>query len=241
MGFALTILPTLVKYRIYLPLKGRIGETKLKAYLSTLDKSKYTILSDVLLINDEVSNQIDFLILSVYGIFIVESKNYSGIITGSDYDKKWTQKLGRNKYYFMNPLHQVYGQSETLKKVLNKPDLVVIPVIVFSINAELKAKTTQEVTYLIQAKKFIKSFGEEVYSIEEIEQFKHIIESSRSTSKADYESHIETTQQKQSNKENTCPKCGGQLVLRHGKHGDFLGCKNYPSCRFTSNIKNQIK
>lgn len=31
----------------------------------------------------------------------------------------------------------------------------------------------------------------------------------------------------------TCPKCGGHLVLRNGKHGTFYSCENYPDCKFT--------
>jgi len=34
-----------------------------------------------------------------------------------------------------------------------------------------------------------------------------------------------------------CPKCGGELVLRKGKHGEFLGCSAYPKCKFTSNFE----
>ena len=30
-----------------------------------------------------------------------------------------------------------------------------------------------------------------------------------------------------------CPKCGGHLVLRNGKHGAFYGCSNYPNCKYT--------
>jgi hypothetical protein len=35
-----------------------------------------------------------------------------------------------------------------------------------------------------------------------------------------------------------CPKpgCGGRLVERHGRHGRFLGCTNYPRCRYTANL-----
>ncbi|KYN90404.1 DNA topoisomerase [Vibrio cidicii] len=29
-----------------------------------------------------------------------------------------------------------------------------------------------------------------------------------------------------------CPKCGGELVLKHGKHGPFLGCSRYPACDY---------
>ena len=35
----------------------------------------------------------------------------------------------------------------------------------------------------------------------------------------------------------TCEKCGGQLILRNGKYGDFYGCSNYPKCRFTKQLK----
>jgi len=33
-----------------------------------------------------------------------------------------------------------------------------------------------------------------------------------------------------------CLKCGGNLIEKSGKYGKFLGCSNYPKCRFTKNI-----
>jgi DNA polymerase III epsilon subunit family exonuclease len=33
-----------------------------------------------------------------------------------------------------------------------------------------------------------------------------------------------------------CPQCGGELRRRSGRFGDFYGCTNYPSCRFTRNV-----
>ena len=30
-----------------------------------------------------------------------------------------------------------------------------------------------------------------------------------------------------------CPKCGGQLIMRDGKYGTFIGCTNFPKCRYT--------
>lgn len=33
-----------------------------------------------------------------------------------------------------------------------------------------------------------------------------------------------------------CPRCGGELCKRNGKFGEFLGCSNYPGCRYTRNI-----
>ncbi len=34
----------------------------------------------------------------------------------------------------------------------------------------------------------------------------------------------------------TCPECGGALVIKWGKNGEFLGCANYPDCRYTTNF-----
>lgn len=36
---------------------------------------------------------------------------------------------------------------------------------------------------------------------------------------------------------NTCPKCGGKLILRTGEYGQFYGCSNYPRCRFIKQIE----
>ena len=30
-----------------------------------------------------------------------------------------------------------------------------------------------------------------------------------------------------------CPKCGGELIMREGKYGTFIGCSNFPKCRYT--------
>lgn len=31
---------------------------------------------------------------------------------------------------------------------------------------------------------------------------------------------------------NKCPICGGDLVTRNGKYGLFLGCSNFPRCKY---------
>ena len=35
----------------------------------------------------------------------------------------------------------------------------------------------------------------------------------------------------------TCPLCGGQLQLKNGRYGKFIGCKNYPNCKYTKSLK----
>lgn len=33
-----------------------------------------------------------------------------------------------------------------------------------------------------------------------------------------------------------CPDCGGNLYKREGKYGEFLGCGNYPNCKYTQKL-----
>jgi len=36
-----------------------------------------------------------------------------------------------------------------------------------------------------------------------------------------------------------CPECGGQLSIRLGRNGRFIGCTNYPECKYTRNINGE--
>jgi len=35
----------------------------------------------------------------------------------------------------------------------------------------------------------------------------------------------------------TCPSCDGVLLVRKSRYGKFLGCSNYPKCKYTKNIE----
>lgn len=38
----------------------------------------------------------------------------------------------------------------------------------------------------------------------------------------------------------TCPECGGDLVIRKGKYGEFVACSNYPTCKYIKKEKKEI-
>jgi len=85
---------------LYPKLKGIIGEHWVKQELNKLSKNDYTVLNDIMLEDDIGTHQIDHLVISKYGIFVIEMKNYSGKIIGDEYKDTWIQYLGKNKYYF---------------------------------------------------------------------------------------------------------------------------------------------
>ncbi len=137
--------------------KGNIGEEKVAWILKGLNPNDFIVLNDVMLQRNVVkenelrTTQIDHIVVSVYGIFVIETKNYSGKIYGHEKSEKWQQYLGNQKYYFMNPLRQNYAHTKALSELLyNKaPEIGIVgagfniyPIIAFTGSAELKITVT---------------------------------------------------------------------------------------------------
>lgn len=85
-------------------IKGHIGEKAVVNRLSSLPENKYTVINNVMLRTDYGTTQIDHIVVSVYGIFVIETKNYSGWITGGEFSEEWTKNMYGKKYTFRNPL-----------------------------------------------------------------------------------------------------------------------------------------
>ena len=98
---------------------GWFGEYWTKKALSSLPKNKYLMINDVFIKVNNVTHQIDHIIVSPYGIFSIETKQYNGFITGNKYDKNWVRHLGKKKIYYTNPIRQNYGHVKALSELLN--------------------------------------------------------------------------------------------------------------------------
>ena len=131
-------------------IKGYMGETIVKMKLSSLDKEKYSVINNLVLENrggNTYSTQIDHLVISTHGIFSIETKNYKGLIYGSEYSKKWTQNIHGNKNDFMNPVLQNYAHMQAVKSILSKyyPNMRYFSIVAFSPDAKVKVKANDSV------------------------------------------------------------------------------------------------
>lgn len=229
-------------YKLFKPkIKGVLGETTVKLILTELPRDKYIVLNDVLINCDHGTTQIDHVVVSVYGLFVIETKNYSGWILGKESDEYWVQSIYGKKNRFKNPIRQNYGHVKALKSLLsNYPSLPINSIIAFSTQCELKVTCDKTpVLYMPQVSQCIKDYSVMEYidyntvceicslisnnDIKDVEQRKQHV--------ADIKNEINDTNAKIAN--GICPKCGGKLVNRNGKYGPFVGCSNYPKCRFT--------
>lgn len=117
--------------------KGKDGEKQIIKILKRLPK-EYIILNDLLLRNGSQTSQIDHLVLCKKGIFVIETKNYGGYISGNESDKMWIQKMGRKKTEFLNPIIQNEGHINAIIQNLNINNKIpIISVVVFNSRGDI--------------------------------------------------------------------------------------------------------
>ncbi len=209
--------------------RGKSGENKVKWVIGETIENEQYIINDLIITNEGKTSQIDHIVINPRGVFVIETKNYSGDIYGSENQREWTQVLAygnvKNKLY--NPIKQNATHVYHVKKIVGK--LPVHSLVVF----------VQNNTYHIEANNVIPlsslrsslQYGESVLSVKQMEiAYKTLL--SKKTEISTQE-HIHNVREQQRNLERgICPRCGGQLVLRNGKYGEFWGCSNYPKCKF---------
>lgn len=125
---------------LYPVMLGKAGEGHVKKELNKLD-DRYLVINDLMINNNGKTSQIDHVIVSIYGIFVIETKQYNGYLKGNDYDKKWLQYSGKNKYFINNPVHQNYGHVMALRELLNIDKDLFIPIVCISSTAKTNIKS----------------------------------------------------------------------------------------------------
>ena len=156
-----------VLFKVFKPfLKGKVGELAVAVHVKLyLKDPSYILLNDCTLPDEQSgTTQIDHILLSPYGIFIIETKNYTGWIFGGERQKMWTQKIYKKSFKFQNPLHQNYKHQKVLEAVL--ADIVdpalIHSVVVFMPDCEFKTQMPQNVFRGAAWTDYIKSFADPV-------------------------------------------------------------------------------
>jgi restriction system protein len=237
----LLVLAVIVLWLLNAPsTKGFFGEKKVQIATGLLlDGEQYRRIDNVTLPIQNETTQIDHVIVSVYGVFVVETKNIKGWIFGREDQREWTQTLYRKSYKFQNPLRQNYLHVKALEAVLRIPSTSIQSVVVFSGDAKFKTEMPRNVTHISGLLGYIRSFDRPVFTSEECESFLARIEAARLSPTAETGRRHVTGLKKRFSavSEGICPRCSGNLVVRVAKSGPsvgnkFLGCSGYPKCKY---------
>ncbi len=219
--------------------KGLFGEWLVKIsakYL--LDKEIYHAIHNVTLETPDGTTQIDHVFVSQYGIFVVETKNYTGWIFGSEHQPTWTQKIYKTSHKFQNPLRQNYKHLKALEAALDIPIDKLHSVIVFVGGSTFKTDMPANVTYAGGYIRYIKLFTSPVITEPELQMTLSLIQTKRL--KPSFKTNREHVKNVQVRLDPTaaklCPKCGSDMILRTTKSGgnigkQFWGCSQFPNCR----------
>ena len=137
--------------------KGLAGERRVSRLLRRrLDRDSYQVIDNLLLAANNDTTQIDHVVVSVHGIFVLETKNFRGWIFGSERDRTWTQQIFAFRTRFQNPLRQNYKHLKFLETVTGVGPDKIYPVVVFAGTAELKTGLPGNVLYLRQLADYIR-------------------------------------------------------------------------------------
>ena len=198
---------------------------------------------------NEETSEIDLVYITQKGIFVFESKNYSGWIFGNENDAYWITTLpNRQKNRFYNPIKQNRTHIKWLRNHVGA-DVPMFSVIVFSERCELKQITleSEDVKVIKRDRTYaaVRSIWDSVPDAlpedrvtELYEELKRLADVDKPTKQAHID-HIRSTYQTEDPgssqavmtqesssaepREKTCPRCGKPLVLRTAKKGANAG------------------
>lgn len=245
--------------------KGRYGEKLTERELKwvQLFGRKGKVLRNVYLPKDNgETSELDVIFITQKGIFIFESKNYSGWIFGDEKSKNWTVMLpNKMKNQFYNPIMQNKTHLKWMKNYVGE-EIPLFSIIVFSERCELKKVSVEsddikvikrDRTYATVREYWDKN--PDVISDEKIEELYQMLKNLTNVDEAVKVAHIENIEKKyKENTDNTekngnknvesvmpveldveekiCPKCGNKMILRTAKKGDNVGKQFYGCSSF---------
>ena len=138
-----------------------------------------------------------------------------------------------------NPIKQNYGHIKALKESLNDfSNLNFISIVAFTTKADLKVNSKTDVVYITRLKNTIRKYKNITLSNVDKEDIYSKLVSLNIDNKENRKAHVKLVNEEINRRSNAldkdiCPRCGGKLILRKGKYGEFKGCSNFPKCRFT--------
>jgi restriction system protein len=185
------------------------------------------------------TTEVDHLIVSRYGVFVIELKDRSGWIFGDAFEPHWTAVHFRRRFRFQNPLHQNYGHLKALEAFLGVDPRILHGIVVFRGSFRFKTSIPDGVL-CHRYKRWIAAKREVILDDATVAA---LVTSLRTNAQHGWlagRRHAHSVRARYAST-TVCPKCGGTLRIRTQRSGptpgsEFLGCSRYPACRFTRSV-----
>lgn len=157
------------RYRTYAIQNG--GEARLCREVTTnFRPPNYHLLNHITLRLKDGTTQIDHILVSRFGVFVIETKDYKGWIFAGAKDRYWTQVLYHAKFRFQNPIRQNYRHVSAVRDLLEflDPD-VIRPAVVFAGRSVFQTDVPDGVFTLPEFLDYVDSYRTEVMSVNRVQ------------------------------------------------------------------------
>ena len=147
------------------------GEALVSRVLRTnFGSPDYHLMNHVTLQLKDGTTQIDHVLVSRFGVFVIETKDYKGWIFANPKQAQWTQVLFKRKFAFQNPIFQNIRHVRAVQDLVDfLPPTLVKSIVVFTGEAEFKTEVPLGVFNLSQLVDHLKQQNEEVISLNRVQ------------------------------------------------------------------------
>lgn len=145
--------------------------------LRRFNKHHYTLIDDVHIEHNGELIQIDHILVSAFGVFIIETNPHTGDIHGKPESKKWTQVIGyHDRYKMSNPIKNVQERERILHKILgDKLKGEIVPFVAFPFAKILHVNERDMIGKTWEIIEKIRSFEHEIYNHAERMEIVHAV------------------------------------------------------------------
>lgn len=134
------------------------------------NKDAHVLNSVTIRLEDGSTTQVDHILVSTKGIFVIETKHYKGWIFGNPNSKVWTQIIYHKKSKFQNPLFQNYKHVKVIQRIFAFLDhRLVHNIVVFSGDSIFKTPKIDNVCYLDELIPTIEKYSDGALSLNNIQ------------------------------------------------------------------------
>lgn len=225
-------------------LTGMLGELRVnRALRNSMDPEEYRLFADLTLPSGDGTTQIDHILVSRFGIFVIETKNMKGWIFGSGDQPLWTQVIFRRKSKFQNPIRQNYKHVRAVQDLLSLERRKIHDVVVFVGSATFKSGVPNGVMWGVQPLiGFIQSKRIAVLDDDELRAvIGRLSEKRLRSTLLRRRAHVRLVRSQIADKHSgalNCPRCGAKMVERTNRQSGsrFQACTKFPACRGTRRV-----
>lgn len=237
---ALAVLALLVKMVVVPWVRGKRGEAQIDRLVrSQLDPAVYHLVSDLTLSAPEGAAPVGHVIVSRYGIFVIESEACKGLIFGSESDAQWTQQVFGHRIRFPNPLRQTARHGRILAQLIKLPESCFIPLVVFADDCTFKPAAPESVVPFRGLIGFIKGHQAPLIQDRQVPEIVAAIQDWAGPASPAFRKQQGRGARKNRKpakagaQDVVCPTCGKAMVVRSGRRDGkkFWGCTGFPACR----------